>query len=99
MHDVGKTEAGLGTPGRVLATLCGLAIAPRARSWEIKGGMRRQIALYLDHAQRGAVALERAGSSRIAIDWARQHHLDATQCTIAPELAELLHAADEADQA
>lgn len=95
LHDVGKTGAGLGTPGRVAATLCGLAIAERARGWAQASGLRRQIAAYLDHAELGAQALEQASASQLAIDWARQHHLDPSQQTIAPDLAALLHAADE----
>ena len=95
LHDVGKTDAGLGTLGRVLATLCGLALAPRARSWETSSGLRRQIARYLDHAERGAAVLERAEAPALAISWAREHHLPVDQRTVEAGLAEVLQAADE----
>lgn len=95
MHDVGKTEAGLGTPGRVGATLAGLLFAPRARSWEGTRGVRGQIARYLDHAERGAKILADAGSSALAIAWAREHHLSPDECTITPATAERLRLADE----
>jgi hypothetical protein len=42
LHDVGKTGAGLGTPGRVAASFCGLLIADRARAWTRTSGLRRR---------------------------------------------------------
>lgn len=97
LHDVGKTDAGLGTPGRVVATFCGLLIAERARTWHDKSGLRRQVAVYLDHTERGAAALIAAGSSDVVIAWAREHHLDAGSWTIPPAIAARLKAADDAE--
>lgn len=96
LHDVGKADAGLGTPGRVLATLCGLVIADEARGWTRHRGLRRRIAVYLDHADRGAAALEHAGAPPLAIAWAREHHLPPEAQTITPAIATALHAADDA---
>lgn len=95
LHDVGKTQAGLGTPGRVAASFAGLLIYDRARSWRTQAGLRGQIGRYLDHSEIGAAALEAAGASDLAVAWAREHHLPTEQQTIDTELAAALTAADE----
>jgi len=95
LHDVGKNQAGLGTPGRVTASLAGLVCFEQAKAWGNKRGLRRQIALYLDHSDIGARELEAAGASTLAVAWAREHHLPTDQQTIEPELAAALKAADE----
>lgn len=98
MHDVGKIDASLGTPGRVVATICGLSMADRANAWPPnRRGLRGRIARYLDHSERGAARLTDAGSSELAVAWAREHHLPAERRTISAEMYELLLAADEAD--
>lgn len=96
LHDVGKTDSGLGTPGRVLATLAGLMIAERARGWAGRRNIAGQIATYLDHPERGALALTKAGSSSLAIAWAREHHLGDDRLTIEPAIARRLRDADDA---
>jgi len=95
LHDIGKNQAGLGTPGRVAASFAGLLIYDQARSWDQLRGIRGQIGRYLDHSEIGAKALEDAGASVLAIAWAREHHLPASEQTIAPEIAKALAAADE----
>jgi len=95
LHDVGKTQAGLGTPGRVAASFAGLFIYDQARSWKAAVGLRGQIGRYLNHAETGAAELEAAGASELAVAWAREHHLPASDQTIDPELAAALKAADE----
>lgn len=95
LHDVGKTQAGLGTPGRVLASLAALFVYDRARGWRSSAGLRGQIGRYLDHSEIGAAELEAAGASELAVAWAREHHLDPAEQTIDPDLAAALAAADE----
>jgi hypothetical protein len=95
LHDVGKTQAGLGTPGRVAASFAGLFCYEQARAWGSKPGLRGQIALYLDHSDIGAAELQAAGASKLVIAWAREHHLTADQQTIEPGLAVVLKAADD----
>lgn len=58
LHDVGKIDAGLGTPGRVAATLWG-RLAGRARSERGSGRFAR----YLRHEEIGAQLLRDAGSA------------------------------------
>lgn len=95
LHDVGKTQAGLGTPGRVAASFAGLLIPDQAKTWDSRGGLLGQIGRYLDHSETGARELEAAGASALAIAWAREHHLPADQSTIAPDIRDALHQADE----
>lgn len=95
LHDVGKTQAGLGTPGRVAASFAGLLIPDQARSWETRSGLMGQIGRYLDHSEIGASELEAAGASALAVAWAREHHLPAEQSTIAADIRAALHDADE----
>ena len=96
LHDVGKIDASLGTPGRVAASLCGLFIPARAQAWPPnRRGLRGRIARYLDHADRGVVRLTQAGSSALAVDWAREHHLPAEKRTMDAAMWQLLHDADE----
>lgn len=95
LHDVGKTQAGLGTPGRVAASFAGLLIYDRARGWHGHGGLRGQIGRYLDHSEIGARALEAANASELAVAWAREHHIPADERTIDAAIAEALAAADE----
>ena len=95
LHDVGKTQAGLGTPGRVAASVAGLLIYDQARAWKSHRGLRGQIGRYLDHSEIGAVELEAAGASDLAVAWAREHHLPAPDQSIDAELAAALKAADE----
>lgn len=96
LHDVGKIDASLGTPGRVVATLCGLFISERAQAWPPnRRGLRGRIARYLDHADRGVARLEAAGSSELSVAWAREHHLPEERRTMDPAMWQLLHDADE----
>ena len=83
LHDIGKIDAGLGTFGRVAATLVG-----RRRA---KG----RFALYLRHDAIGASLLTDAGSDPLTIAWAREHHLPAERWTVPPEVAAILKAADD----
>lgn len=95
LHDVGKTQAGLGTPGRVAASFAGLLMYDRARQWNRLGGLRGQIGRYLDHSEIGATELRAAGASTLAVAWAREHHLPPEQQTIAADLSAALTAADD----
>ncbi len=83
LHDVGKVEAGLGTMGRVAATVLGRS--------EGTGRM----ATYLRHDRIGAGLLEGAGSDPLTVAWARQHHLAPSGWTVEPSIAHALKAADD----
>lgn len=95
LHDVGKTEARLGTFGRVLATIAGKLVSPaRVESWAGLGGWRRAFAVYLQHDVRGAELLEESGSAPVVVTWAREHHLDEGDWSIRSEWGRRLAEAD-----
>ncbi len=75
LHDVGKAEADLGVTGRVFATILqSLLSEKRIKTWGAKEGLKKQIYWYCLHNERGAELLEEAGSSSVAVAWARHHH-------------------------
>ena len=91
LHDVGKTDAGLGTIGRAGATVvAGLASHGRARSWP------NAVGRYVSHDDRGADLLRRAGARPETVAWAAAHHRrERFAATGIPlEVCELLAAAD-----
>lgn len=63
LHDVGKTDLGLGAVGRTVATVAGAAHLP------VTSRMRA----YLDHGRAGAARLEAAGCAPLVVDFARRH--------------------------
>jgi hypothetical protein len=96
LHDVGKVDAGLGTYGRVVATLSG-AIAGRenAELWRSRSGFTRKVGLYLLHPDLGGDQLALAESDPLTIAWARQHHLPEDKWTVPVEIGRVLRDADD----
>lgn len=58
------------------------------------GRLRSRIARYLQHDVLGAELLEQAGSERLTIDWARDHHLPESRWSVDRRLGECLKLAD-----
>jgi HD domain len=83
LHDVGKVDAVLGPVGRALATVI-----------DRRTGTGR-FARYRRHDQIGATMLERAESDPLTIAWTREHHLAEADCSLPPEIARALKAADD----
>jgi hypothetical protein len=81
LHDVGKVRSGLGTFGRVAATLAPVR-SPRMEQ-------------YRRHPELGAELLELAGSDPLTVTWAREHHLPSGSWTLPTDLAAALKAADD----
>lgn len=101
LHDVGKTEAKLGTFGRVGATVAAVAFGrsriaagPGSESGGSRTGLRGRVADYLAHDRLGGELLEKAGSHPFTIAWARDHHLPASRWSVEPKLGEVLKRAD-----
>jgi hypothetical protein len=96
LHDVGKIDAGLGTYGRVVATLS-VAVAGRsaAESWRRGSGFTRRVGLYVQHPELGGNHLALAGSDPFTEAWAREHHLPEDEWTVDVELGRVLKAADD----
>ncbi len=96
LHDVGKIESGLGTYGRVVATLSAkVAGAGMASTWRKQRGIARRVGLYLHHPQLGGDLLELAGSDPLTVAWTREHHHPEGEWTLEPHVAAALKAADD----
>jgi hypothetical protein len=96
LHDVGKVSAGLGTYGRVVATIAGAAAGrTMAEAWTEGRGFTRRVGLYLRHPEVGADMLALAGSDPLTVTWTREHHLPADKWTLPRRLADALKAADD----
>ena len=96
LHDVGKVESGLGTYGRVVATLSAKAAGrDMAGAWRRQRGIARKVGLYLDHDRLGGDLLALAGSDPLTVAWAREHHLPESEWTVPAPLAKALKAADD----
>jgi hypothetical protein len=69
LHDVGKTDACLGTCGRAYATvIAGVVSHGRARHFP------NRIGRYISHDDLGAARLEAAGARPETVAWAAVHH-------------------------
>jgi len=96
LHDVGKVSAGLGTYGRVVATLSAKAAGrDMASAWRRQRGFARKVGLYLHHDQLGGDLLEMAGSDPLTVAWAREHHQPPEDWSVERQLAAALKAADD----
>ncbi len=95
-HDVGKSQAELGTYGRVVATLSeALGGASMARVWAERRGMTRKVGLYLQYPRLGAEMLAVAGSDERVVAWAAQHHGPEESWTVPVDAGRLLRDADD----
>lgn len=90
LHDVGKIESGLGTAGRVVATLAAVAGLQDAL-----GRMSPRMDAYLHHDRIGAELLRGAGSDARTVAWAAEHHLPPARWTLAEAVGSVLKAADD----
>lgn len=96
LHDVGKVDSGLGTYGRVIATLSAtLAGRENAELWRTRSGLTRKVGLYLLHPDLGGDQLALAGSDPLTIAWARQHHLPEEAWTVPVPIGRILRDADD----
>ncbi|MDQ1403121.1 MAG: hypothetical protein QOG03_1437 [Actinomycetota bacterium] len=96
LHDVGKVASGLGTYGRVVATLAGKVAGPQmAPAWSKGGGITRRTGLYLRHGELGAEMLEVAGADPLTSTWAREHHHPEADWSLPLHVASALKAADD----
>jgi hypothetical protein len=96
LHDVGKLDSGLGTYGRVVATLAS-SVAGRgaAHDWSRARGFTRRVGLYVRHPELGGDMLALAGSDPLTVTWTREHHLPPEEWTLPSHLANVLKSADD----
>jgi hypothetical protein len=96
LHDVGKIEAGLGTFGRVAATVvAGVAGHERVAGWAGHPGLAGRIGRYVKHPDLGGFLLAGAGSDALTMAWALEHHRPAARWTVPPDVAAVLKSADD----
>jgi hypothetical protein len=96
LHDCGKTVSGLGTYGRVIATLSGkMAGLDQAVAWSETTGFTRRVGLYLEHPRLGAELLGLAGSAPLTVAWTAEHHLPPEQWTVPVAIGQVLRDADD----
>lgn len=97
LHDVGKVASGLGTYGRVVATLsAGAAGREMAEAWTETRGFTRRVGLYVRHEELGAEMLELAGSDPLTVGLVRELSWPAEERTVPAAPVEALRAADDA---
>jgi hypothetical protein len=95
-HDVGKTVSGLGTYGRVVATLSGAAAGTSmADAWTQRRGMTRRIGLYLKYPELGSDLLLIAGVDPRVAAWAAEHHEPEESWSVPVEVGRILVEADD----
>jgi len=96
LHDCGKTVSGIGTYGRVIATVAAkVAGHDVAMAWSETRGFTRRVGLYVEHPRHGAELLGIAGSAPLTVAWAAEHHLPPEDWTVPVEIGEVLKAADD----
>jgi hypothetical protein len=97
LHDSGKVSAGLGTFGRVGATVAAGVLGRRSAARWSHGrlGVTRRVGLYLRHPELGAELLTRAGSDPLTVAWTGQHHQPPDRWTVPRPLADALKNADD----
>ena len=96
LHDVGKVDAGLSVPGRVVATVV-IATRGSEKAGAAAGepGFRGRVARYSQHPARGAALSEAAGGSPEAAHWAATHHGAAAPSEIPAAVVAALQSADD----
>lgn len=98
LHDVGKSVAGLGTYGRVVATLSeAVGGHSMATAWSESRGFTRRVGLYLRYPELGADLLRVAGADERVVAWAVEHHLDESAWTVPIADGRVLQAADDGE--
>ena len=99
LHDCGKLQSGLRTPGRVVATILGATLVRTSEDvsrWSSSTlSWKRSVGRYRNHPEGGGQMLIEAGSDSLTVAWACEHHLPPSQWTVDPVVAEALHSADD----
>ncbi len=89
LHDVGKVVCGLGTFGRVVATVVSMTSMAGSNRLPTRFGQ------YLAHDRLGGDLLAQAGSDSLTVAWAREHHRPPERWTVPATTGRALKAADD----
>lgn len=96
LHDVGKIESGLGTPGRVFATIVTALVGRRrVEGWEHAEGVSGRLGRYAAHPRLGGELLQDADADPITVAWAREHHRPEHTWSVPMEVGRALRDADD----
>ena len=99
LHDCGKVDSGLRTPGRVVATVLAMTVvktdADVERWSRSDSSWKRTVGRYRSHPEIGAQLLAAVDSDAITVTWTREHHMPPTSWTIDPIISNSLHEADD----
>lgn len=96
LHDIGKLASGLGTYGRVIATLSiGVAGRDIAVAWTETSGFTRKVGLYARHEELGADMLAVTDSDPLTVALVREQSVPVDERTVPDRLVEALTAADD----
>jgi hypothetical protein len=99
MHDIGKVEADSGVVVRVAASLLGPLVSDgRAEQLARRQGVVGSLGRQLRYPGIGARLLADAGSDRLVIQWAAEHHQPRHRWTVDPGIGAVLQAADDASR-
>jgi len=95
LHDVGKIEAQAGAAVRVVASLVGPVVSD-ARAAQLAGrtGVAGTLGRLRGYPALGANLLAGAGSARLVIQWAAEHHAPRQRWTVPANVGRVLQAAD-----
>lgn len=99
LHDCGKLQSGLRTPGRVVATVLSVSVVKSdsdAKRWSASSSSwKRSVGEYRRHPEFGALLLTEAQSDPLTVTWTREHHMAPTAWSLEPTIASALHEADD----
>lgn len=99
LHDCGKLQSGLRTPGRVVATVLAVSVVTSesdAKRWSGSSSpWKRAIGEYRLHPEIGALLLAEAQSDPLTVTWTREHHMARASWSLDPTIARALHEADD----
>lgn len=96
LHDVGKLDSGLGTFGRVAATVASATLGHgRVAAWRHRPGIAGRLGRYAVHATVGGDLLDAAGSDPLTVAWAREHHASEASWSVPVPVGRALRDADD----
>jgi hypothetical protein len=96
LHDIGKSVSGVGTLGRVAATLAIMVFGEEGARRRLPAeGRTRRLGELLDYNRLGVELLVTARSDPLVVAWSLEHHRPEGEWTVPPAMGCPLAAADD----
>jgi hypothetical protein len=96
LHDIGKSVGGVGTFGRVVATLAVAVFGEDGARRRLPAeGRSRRLGELLDYNRLGVDLLETAGSDPLVVAWSLEHHRPEVEWSVPPVMGRALASADD----